>query len=191
MASRMDQLRDIFDAVSTESTFVERQQTGHGRLRSERAIDEALCDLVAEMRARYRFRTSLTDEQLVRVVRGFYGGESDTDIARALGDASLAAVVARARVNLHLFRTRDADVERLRAVARLLDDGASATATAAALGVNESTVRRDRRLLSARRDAVRVHHRYQTEFESLLGDATPSISADLRRMRGVLDEARE
>ena len=55
----------------------------------------------------YNVQTKLTPEQLSWVVRLFYKGLSDTEIAEQLGDRALNKTVSRARIKLHLFRETD------------------------------------------------------------------------------------
>jgi DNA-binding NarL/FixJ family response regulator len=55
----------------------------------------------------YGIQTKLTAEQLSSVVRLFYKGLSDTEIAEQLGDRALNKTVSRARIKLHLFRETD------------------------------------------------------------------------------------
>ncbi|WP_129112742.1 conditioned medium-induced protein 4 [Halegenticoccus tardaugens] len=193
MTERASQLREIFLRVAPQvRTFTERQQTPRGTVHSEREIDERIATLISEMRERFGFRTSLADDELVALVRGYHADDSDAEIARKL-DAS-PAVVARARINLHLFRAADEpaafDVDDL---ARLLDRGRSVGACARELGVSEATVRRYRHPVEKRREAQRANHYYQTEFENALaeGDLGEDLGTSLRRDRRTMDEVRE
>ncbi len=179
MDERTQRLRELFLSMAPEATFTERQTERRGTVWADRDVDAAIEALVAEMRTRYGFRTKLSDAQLVTVVRGFYAGRTDRDIARDLGEGSLGGVVARARVNLHLFRAADLtatfDLARLE---RLVDDGVSTADAAAELDVSDDTVARYRRVLDARREARRINHRYQTEFENLL--STSRLDEEIR-----------
>ena len=109
MDEKTEELRDIFIDVTDESTVTERQEETHGSLSSAAEVEDRLESVVAEMRERYDFGTTLSDEQLVTVVRGYYAGDSDAEIARELGDTSLGKTVSRARIDLHLIRDGDTD----------------------------------------------------------------------------------
>ncbi|MFB6103690.1 MAG: conditioned medium-induced protein 4 [Halobacteriaceae archaeon] len=171
MDEKTEELRDIFMDVTDEETVTERQEETPGSLPDDDAVDQRLASVIAEMRADLEFGTSLSDEELVTVVRGFYAGQSDTEIARALGDASLSKTVARARTELHLLRETDRDAPfDFEAFRDALSEEASTAELAEAFEVSESTVRRYRRVVEAEREMRRVNDRYRTEFESLLED---------------------
>lgn len=59
------------------------------------------------------FETSLSRSELVHLVRLFYDGQSDREIACELGNTNLDKTVARARVHLYLFRDTDFDLDHL------------------------------------------------------------------------------
>lgn len=171
MDEKTEELRDIFMDVADEATVTESQEETHGSLQSETEVEERIAAVIAEMRDRYDFGTTLSDDELVTVVRGFYGGDSDAEIARDLGDASLGKTVARARIDLHLVRDADTDAPfDLDALRELLDDGATAAECADELDVSESTVRRYRRVLEAQQERRTVNDRFRDEFENVLQD---------------------
>ncbi|MFC7176641.1 helix-turn-helix domain-containing protein [Halosegnis marinus] len=169
MDEKTEELRDIFMEVSEEGTVTERQEAGRGSLAGDEAGEtERVAAVVAEMRDRYEFATDLDDDALVRVVRGYYGGETDTAVADDLGVSR--DTVIRARLDLHLVRERDLDAPfELAALRRLLGDGATVAEAADELGVSESTVRKYRRVVTARNEARRVSERFRSEFEDALG----------------------
>ncbi|WP_115864430.1 conditioned medium-induced protein 4 [Halorussus litoreus] len=171
MDEKTEELRDIFMDVTDESTVTESQEETHGSLQSEAEVEERLADVIAEMRDRYDFGTTLSDEQLVTVVRGYYAGDSDAEIARELGDDSLGKTVSRARIDLHLVRDSDTDAPfDIDALRDLLDEDASTSACAAELDVSESTVRRYRRVVETQQERRTVNDRYRDEFENVLQD---------------------
>lgn len=178
MDEKTEALRDIFLEVSEEGTVTERQEAGRGSLASDEAGEtERVVAVVAEMRDRYEFATDLDDDALVRVVRGYYGDETDTDIAGAVGVAR--DTVVRARLDLHLVRERDTDAPfELASLSRLLDDGATVAEAAAELDVSESTVRKYRRVVAARTEARRVSERFRAEFEDALGVISEDFTTD-------------
>ena len=83
MTDRIDDLRGIFSRLGGEGRFTEPQQQARGSVRSEAAVDRDLRAVVAELRER-GLRTTLSDDDLVRVVRGFYADRSDRDLAADL-----------------------------------------------------------------------------------------------------------
>ncbi|UPV75668.1 conditioned medium-induced protein 4 [Halorussus limi] len=171
MDEKTAELRDIFMDVTDESTVTERQEETHGSLSSETAIDDRLADVVGRMRDRYDFGTTLSDEDLVTVIRRFYAGDSDAEIARELGDASLGETVARARIDLHLVRDADEDAPfDLDDLRELLDADASTGECADELDVSESTVRRYRRVVETQQERRTVNDRFRNEFENVLQD---------------------
>ena len=107
MSGRTDQLRDLVLKIGATTKVVEKQATRHGSLRGSGEIELALLGVVREMIKQYGIQTKLTAEQLSSVVRLFYKGLSDTEIAEQLGDRALNKTVSRARIKLHLFRESD------------------------------------------------------------------------------------
>lgn len=186
MDDKTEDLRDIFIEVAEDDTVTERQEDPRGSLGAdevpdEAAIEEELSDIVGEMRARYGFETDLADEDLVRVLRGYFQGESDTGIADALGVSR--RVVFRARLDLHLLHDRDTDAPfDLADLRELLESDRTVAEIADELDVAASTVRRYRRVVAARNRARRVADRYRSEFEDLLTDAemTTRMTTDVK-----------
>ena len=192
MDEKTEELRDIFMDVTDESTVTEQQAETHGSLDSETAIDDRLVAVVGRMRDRYDFATTLSDEELVTVVRGFYAGDSDADIARELGDASLGKTVARARVDLHLLRDADEDAPfELDELRDLLEANSSTGECAAELDVSESTVRRYRRVVEAKRQRRTVNDQFRNEFENILQDRELSDRMTESVQEDGLDDATE
>jgi DNA-binding NarL/FixJ family response regulator len=191
MTDRYDSLRALFERVSSTDTFVERQAAPRGALPSDLEVDRRLAGVVADLRERTGFRTSLSDAALVTVVRRTLAGDGDATIAAALGVD--ARTVARARVNLHLFRPADLDSPVLEAVRERLDAGASVAEAARDLGVSEATVRRHRHVIETRRAARNLGDRYRAEFEAVLSDAAleRAVDASQDADRAVLLEASE
>lgn len=187
-SEKVQRLQEMFASMTTESTFVESQQAARGAVPDDRDVEAALRALVAEMRDRYGFRTKLDDAALAAIVREFYDGASDAEIAEAL-DAS-SEQVARARASLHLFRPEDTaapfDIVSLRAMLR---EGATVAEAAAELGTPESTVGRYAVVLRRQAEARRSGYHYPGEFESLLGVADGSdLAAVSLAERRTMDE---
>jgi DNA-binding CsgD family transcriptional regulator len=171
MDEKTRQLRDIFMDVAEDATVTERQEESRGSLASEERVEERLRAVVESMRDRYDFRSALPMDALVGVVRGFYEGDSDAEIADRLDDEPSPDTVARARVDLHLVTDRDLDAPfDLDDLRERLDADRSTSAIAEDLGASESTVRRYRHVVETERARKVVNDRYRDEFERLLAD---------------------
>lgn len=179
MDEKTEELRDIFMDVTDEATVTERQEDSRGSLTDDgQDVEEHLRGVVADMRETTEFSTELDDGALVRVVRGFYEGESDTAIAEALD--SSRSVVFRARMDLHLIRERDTDAPfELATLRKLLAADRPIAEIADELEVSQSTVRRYSRVVRARNAARRVSDRYRSAFEEAFTEA--ELSANMTR----------
>jgi len=123
------------------------------------------------MRERFDFRTALSTDALLTVVRGFYEGASDAEIARRLDGDPAPDTVARARIDLHLVTDRDRDAPfDLDDLRRAIESDRPVSAIAEDLGASESTVRRYRHVVETERARKVVNDRYREEFERLLAD---------------------
>lgn len=170
MDEKTEELRDIFMDVTDEETVTEAQEESRGSLTDERDAGAQIAEIVAGMRERYEFDSSLSDDELVAVVEGFYTGASDTAIADEL-DVSRRAVF-RARLDLHLVRERDTDAPfDLAEFRELLSKEVPTGDLAAHFDVSPSTIRRYRRVVRAQNEARRVSDRFRSEFEDALVDA--------------------
>ena len=156
----------------------------------EEPLNESLL-AAAEHRARGRFvDTDLDGEALRTVVRGFYAGRSDTDLADGLGVSRHA--VFRARMALHLVRDADTDAPfDLSEFRNRLVSDQSASDLADDMGVAASTVQRYRAVVETQNRARRVSHRYRAAFEDALPDTALSahLTADIQE--DGLDDATE
>lgn len=184
MDEKTERLRDIFLGLAEGGSVTEPQEESRGSLVRADAADERIRAVVERMRERFDFSTSLSDDQLVTVVRAFFAGASDAGIARELGDASLDRAVARARLDLHLVLDRDLDAPfDLAALGRAVDAGRPVADLATEFGVSESTVRRYRRVVETQRQRRSVTDRYRDEFERIVADRDlgERLTADARR----------
>lgn len=192
MDEKTERLRDIFLEVAEDTTVTERQEESRGSLLSDEAVDDRLSSIIGAMRERYDFRTSLEDAALVTVVRGWFEGRNDTEIARDLGDASLSKTVSRARIDLHLVADRDLDppfdLDDLR---EAIGDGLPMTAVADQLDVSESTVRRYRHIAEVQDERRTIGDRFREEFERVLEDRELSDRMTEEIRRTGLEEATE
>lgn len=172
MDNKTRELRDIFVDVAGDETVTERQAEARGSLANEDAerVAERIEGVIERMRERYEFDSDLPIESLCAVVRRFYDGESDGEIAEVL-DVTRHEVFL-ARTDLHLLRESDTDApfafDELR---ELLDADYTVAESATILDVAESTVRRYRRIVHTQRESRQVNGRFRDEFEELLTDA--------------------
>ncbi len=180
MDEKTEQLRDIFLEVSEDGTVTERQAANRGSLSADDSdVAERVAAVIAEMRDRYEFTTGLNDGTLVRIVRGYYAGESDTELADTLSISR--ETVVRARLELHLVREHDTDAPfDLGDLRALLEEDASVADAAAELGVSESTVRRYRHVVAAQDAARGVSERFRSEFEDAVGEIGDRMTADAK-----------
>ncbi|HWQ18427.1 MAG TPA: DNA-binding response regulator [Methanotrichaceae archaeon] len=169
MSGRTDQLRDLVLKMGASTKVVEQQAKQHGNLRGSSDIDRALLGVVKEMIKAYNIQTKLSPDQLAAVVRLFYKGLSDTEIAEQLGDRALNKTVSRARIKLHLFRESDLKPPFDKAeFVRLADEGRSVKEMSEGLGVAPSTISEYRNIFESQRAAERDG--YIKRFEEILSD---------------------
>ncbi|SFS36336.1 conditioned medium-induced protein 4 [Halostagnicola kamekurae] len=180
MNEKTEELRDIFTNVTDgEETVTESQTATRGSLeKDERTIDERLENVIAQMRERYGFETALSDEELIRVAKGFYDDVSDDDLASELEVSS--EDVFDARLSLHLVDETDAPEIDLAAVRERADDDLGALADE--YDTSEARVRRARRVVAAQDESRAANDRYRDEFDSILGDSelTDRLASDVR-----------
>jgi len=180
MEEKTEQLRDIFIDVAGEETVTETQTEQRGSLVGRGPVDDRLADVIERMRERYGFGTALDDQQLCTVVKRFYDGADDGEIASAV-DAPTEAVV-EARLAFHLVREDEAaGVDRSTAL-EVLDGTASVREAASAADASVDAVAHAVQVLEARRESRQVSQRFRTEFEEILTDADIAVrlTADVR-----------
>jgi len=192
MDEKTESLRDIFIDVSGEERVTESQEGGHGSLTDvdETTVMERLRAVVGTMRDRYAFRTALDDETLAEIVRAFYGGKSDEEIAAAVDGET--EQVAEARFDLHLLRESDTDAPvDLSAFRKAVGDDAETTVLADRFDIDEESAAHYRRVVEAQTAATAVSQRFQSAFEDALGDAGLSTRLTASLQEDGLDEATE
>lgn len=169
MSGRTDQLRDLVLKIGASTKVVEKQASQHGALRGSSDIERALLGVVKEMIKHYNIQTKLTPEQLATVIRLFYRGMSDTEIAEQLGDRALNKTVSRARIKLHLFRESDLKPPfDKNEFIRLSGTGKSVKEMAEALGVAPSTISEYRNIFESQKAAEKDG--YTKRFLEILSD---------------------
>lgn len=171
MDEKTAELRDIFIDVTDGDTVTEKQEATRGSLAGDDGqVGEQVEEIVARMREQFEFESDLDDDQLRRVVKGFYDGETDAAIAEALGVDRGRVVTARH--DLHLLHDRETEppfeLARLR---RLLNEEHSVRETAEALDTSPSTVRKYRVVVETQTEMRSVNNRFTDEFAELLTDA--------------------
>ncbi|MDH5018842.1 conditioned medium-induced protein 4 [Halobacterium rubrum] len=172
MDEKTEELRDIFQSVADDDTVTESQADSHGSLASETDVEDRLNDTVATMRDRLDFRTDLDTDALTTVVRQFYAGDSDADIAGELDDdAADPETIRAARLDLHLVRDDDAPValDDVRAAADDPTDPDLATVVDA-IDADPEDAETALGVLRVRNEIQRVNDRYRAEFENALRD---------------------
>ncbi|SFR33757.1 conditioned medium-induced protein 4 [Halogeometricum limi] len=187
MDEKTAHLRDIFVETTGGDTVTEAQEESRGSLTDDADDERAnarVARLVAAMRERYEFETDLEPADLHRVVRGFFDGDTDAELAAALDADADAAAVFTARMDLHLIRDGDTDAPFEFAELRsLVRSGADDETCAAELGTEVETVRHSRRVVETQLEATRANDRFRTEFTELLTDSDLSarLAEDARR----------
>lgn len=184
---RVERLQKLYTEMGGAPTSTERQTPARGSLLDEATLEARLGAVVERMRERYGLRTSLDSKALATVVEGYYAGRTDAELAEALDTST--ETIARARVNVHLFRPADTaatfDVDTLR---RLLDAGTSVEEAADRLGVAPTTAARYAHVLAVQHEARVSGYRYPEEFEELLDVDTERLGRTYRTDRRTMDE---
>ena len=181
MDEKTEQLRDIFLDATGSDTVTERQQEGRGSIAGSEAVtDDQLASRIETMRERFDFRTTLSTDALVTLLRGFFEGRADADLAAAL-DTSPTEIF-EARMDLHLVTDDDHTPidDRIRP---LVVDGASVDECVEAVDADPAVVRRAYRIAESELAATRVNHRFRDAFADLLTDEDLSsrLASDARR----------
>lgn len=178
MDEKTEELRDIFLSVSDEDAVTESQTDDRGSLLAD--ADGDLAGVVEQLREKFGFECSLSDEQRCKLIEAFYDGDSDAELAARL-DLE-ANTVFEARMELHLLREAEPEldestVEILRESERPVDELAAEVAATA------DQLRRGRAVLDAQARSRRVSQRFRTAYEEQLTDAelTDHLAADTQK----------
>ena len=150
---KQQDLLNLFSKMTQKTKIVEPRKTLHGTLRDQDAVEREIALIMREIQARDSFKTKLEPIQLARLITAFHAGKNDTEIARELGDDKLSKTVARARVQLKLFRDMDFnmpfDPEELK---KLMESDLTMKEISEKLGVSPTTLREYRHVLEMRDD---------------------------------------
>ncbi len=175
MDEKTEELRDIFLSVSDEGSVTELQSEDRGTLLGESGGD--LAAVVEDIREKFGFELSLSQDERLRLIEEFYDGADDDQLAATLELDT--ETVFRARMELHLLRE---DEPRLDAetVEQIRERNSAPEELAAELGVSEQAIQRCRAILDARERSRRVSHRFRTAYEEQLTDTdlTDHLAAD-------------
>lgn len=194
MDNKTEELRDIFLDVADEETVTESQEAERGSLTGDdRPVDERLQSVVDEMREKFTFTAGFTDEEYCDLVRLFYDGATDAEMADAL--SCPADKVFEARLDLHLVREDDppGDVgeSELTTIREQLAADEPPTEIAGALDLDGTAVERARAVIEAENRSRRVSQRFRTAFEETLTDADLTVQLTGEAHDDGLDDATE
>ncbi len=152
---RKQELLQLFSNISGKTRIVEPMKKIHGTLRDRDAVEREIALIMREILEQGFFKTKLKPIQLARLISAYYAGKNDTEIARELGDEKLSKTVARARVQLKLFRDLDFkmpfDQDRME---ELLSSGKTMKEISEELGISPSTLREYRHVIEQRDDTT-------------------------------------
>lgn len=188
-SEKVEQLTEIFHDVTDEYTTTETQEESHWET-NQSVNTETVRSIIQEMVEEYNIQTSLNEEELSTLVRKYHDGESDKEIARALGTPSRDKTVMRARRKLHLLHDSDFDAPfDLSHLRELLDEGEDPKTIADTLAIGKTTVREYTAVITAETEAENVDHKYQQRFEDALGsdDQYAQTLSDSARASGLED----
>lgn len=171
MDDKTQELRDIFLDVSEEETVTESQEDTHGSLASDDEIDARIGETIDQMREEFDFQTDLADDTLVALVRAYYRGQDDEAIASTLDADVTPDAVRAARLDLHLLRPEDTEVDfDITALREQLEADTPVDEITEDLDLDKATVEEYRDVLRVRAIIQRTNARYPIEFEDALQD---------------------
>ncbi len=180
MDEKTKQLRELFMDVAGDTTITESQAAGRGTLQTATDVDSKLRAVIALLLDSYDVRTSIPIDDLVVVVKRFYEGATDAEIATELEVSVSPKTVSRARINLHLIT--DDDKHPSFDYAAFREDvlsGMPVDALAEAYDVSATTVSWYKLIVETEQERRLVGDRYRDEFARLLDDR--DLSAQLTK----------
>lgn len=192
MDEKTQELRDIFLDVSEDETVTESQEDTHGSLASDEEIDDRIADAITQLREEFDLATDLDENALVSIVRAFYRGDSDDEIADEVDADVTAEDVLEARLDLHLLRPEDTETDfDLATLREHLENDTPTDQICEDLDIDAETVEHYRDVLEVRAILQRSNARYPIEFEDALQDTqiAERLAHDARE--DGLDEATE
>lgn len=169
MDEKTEELREIFLDVADDDTVTEHQDDDRGSLESDRDIETELQEVLKEMRDRYEFRTDFTNKRLIDLVKGFYEGNSDEELADSFDVAT--DTIREARLDLHLVRSAERDAPfDVTAASRAHTDGATIDDLCERYDVSPSLMREKLRIHEVDQRSRQVNQRFRDAFDSILAD---------------------
>jgi len=145
----------LFSNLTQKTKIVEPMKTLHGTLRDQDAVEREIALIMREIQERGFFKTKLEPIQLARLITSFYAGKNDTEIARELGDEKLSKTVARARVQLKLFRELDFNMPFDQSQMKtLMSSEMTMKEISEELGISPTTLREYRHVIEQKEDTT-------------------------------------
>ncbi|HJJ34290.1 MULTISPECIES: hypothetical protein [Methanocorpusculum] len=152
---RQKDLMQLFSNLTQKTKIVEPMKTLHGTLRDQDAVEREIALIMREIQERGFFKTKLEPIQLARLITSFYAGKNDTEIARELGDEKLSKTVARARVQLKLFRELDFNMPfDQNQMKTLMSTEMTMKEISEELGISPTTLREYRHVIEQKEDTT-------------------------------------
>jgi len=152
---RQKDLMQLFSNLTQKTKIVEPMKTLHGTLRDQDAVEREIALIMREIQERGFFKTKLEPIQLARLITSFYAGKNDTEIARELGDEKLSKTVARARVQLKLFRELDFNMPFDQSQMKtLMSSEMTMKEISEELGISPTTLREYRHVIEQKEDTT-------------------------------------
>lgn len=192
MDEKTEELRDIFMDVADSETLTEQQEDARGSLTDTEVDEDHIRSVINQMQEQYSFESSLTIDTLLAVVKRFYEGHSDQEIADTQDELQDPDDVRTARFDLHLITDTDRDGPfDLDELDERINAGQDIAEIAAALESDEPTVEEYAHLARVEEDRRLVGDKFRAEFDRLLGDDDVTDQFTEAIQETGLDEATE
>lgn len=153
--NKQKDLLNLFSNLTNKTSIHEPRKTLHGTLRDQDAVEREIALIMRDIQNRGFFKTKLEPIQLARLVTMFYAGKNDTEIGRNLGDEKLSKTIARARVQLKLFREQDFNMPfDEKELKKLMGQGLNMKDISEKLGISPTSLREYRHIIDMRDDTT-------------------------------------
>ena len=153
--NKQKDLLNLFSNLTNKTSIHEPRKTLHGTLRDQDAVEREIALIMREIQNRGFFKTKLEPIQLARLVTMFYTGKNDTEIGRSLGDEKLSKTIARARVQLKLFREQDFNMPfDEKELKKLMSQDLNMKEISEKLGISPTSLREYRHIIDMRDDVT-------------------------------------
>lgn len=153
--NKQKDLLNLFSNLTNKTSIHEPRKTLHGTLRDQDAVEREIALIMREIQSRGFFKTKLEPIQLARLVTMFYAGKNDTEIGRSLGDEKLSKTIARARVQLKLFREQDFNMPfDEKELKKLMSQDMNMKEISEKLGISSTSLREYRHIIDMRDDVT-------------------------------------